>query len=40
MVMGPVPQFDRSENGPNADALRRVAADVSERIGWRDTSNH
>jgi DNA-binding IclR family transcriptional regulator len=35
MAMGPVPQFDRSESGSNADILRRVAASVSERIGWR-----
>ena len=35
MAMGPVPQFNRDENGPNADMLRRVAASVSERIGWR-----
>jgi DNA-binding IclR family transcriptional regulator len=35
MAMGPVPQFDRDENGTNADILRRAAAGVSERIGWR-----
>lgn len=35
MAMGPVPQFDRDENGPNAEMLKRVAASVSERIGWR-----
>jgi DNA-binding IclR family transcriptional regulator len=36
MAMGPVPQFDRSEDGANADILRRTAAGVSERIGWRN----
>ncbi|HWZ48831.1 MAG TPA: IclR family transcriptional regulator [Herbaspirillum sp.] len=40
MVMGEVPQFDRSENGENADILRRVAANVSRRIGWREKSAH
>jgi DNA-binding IclR family transcriptional regulator len=36
MAMGAVPQFDRSEDGANADALKRAAAGVSERIGWRE----
>jgi DNA-binding IclR family transcriptional regulator len=36
MAMGAVPQFDRSEDGANADTLKRVAAGVSERIGWRE----
>jgi DNA-binding IclR family transcriptional regulator len=35
MVMGAIPQFDRSETGANANALRRVAAQVSQRVGWR-----
>jgi len=39
MVMGEVPQFDRSENGSNADILRRAAEDVSRRIGWRGGNN-
>jgi DNA-binding IclR family transcriptional regulator len=36
MAMGAVPQFDRSEDGANADTLKRAAAGVSERIGWRE----
>lgn len=34
MVMGEIPRFDRSRTGPSASALRRVAAEISERIGW------
>jgi DNA-binding IclR family transcriptional regulator len=40
MAMGEVPQFDRSENGENADILRRVAASVSRRIGWREKNGN
>jgi DNA-binding IclR family transcriptional regulator len=36
MAMGAVPQFDRSDEGANAVALKRAAAGVSERIGWRE----
>ncbi|MDX3896245.1 IclR family transcriptional regulator [Pusillimonas sp.] len=39
MVMGEVPQFDRSENGVNAGVLRRAAEAVSRRIGWRGKSD-
>jgi hypothetical protein len=33
--MGDIPRFDRNVNGPNAFALRRAAAQVSQRIGWK-----
>lgn len=33
-VMGEVPQFDRSESGPNARALMRATKEVSQRVGW------
>jgi DNA-binding IclR family transcriptional regulator len=35
MVMGDIPRFDRNVNGPNAFALRRAAAQASQRIGWK-----
>ncbi len=36
MAMGPVPQFDRSEDGPNAHILKRTADIVSRRVGWSE----